>query len=272
MMKRRILLLILLPAALGAPPGRPDDPARPWAEAARRVHERFTGRPGTFAQFGDSITVTLAFWTPLRAAPPVMERAFRRVDAYLRPECRRDWKGPEFGSEGGRTIRWADEHVDQWLRRLNPEVAHLMFGTNDLHELELDEYRAKLRQVVRRCLDHGTVVILSTIPPRHGFETKAARFAQAAREIALELNVPLIDYHAEILRRRPDDWDGAADRFREYDGYEVPTLISRDGVHPSFPERYQHDYSESGLRSSGYTLRSYLTLLKYAEVVDVLQR
>ena len=47
-----------------------------------RVHARFDGRPGTFAHFGDSITDTLAFWTPLRygrkAAPPEMERAYKR--------------------------------------------------------------------------------------------------------------------------------------------------------------------------------------------------
>jgi hypothetical protein len=37
-----------------------------WREAMARVHARFSGRQGTFAQFGDSITVSLAFWSPLR--------------------------------------------------------------------------------------------------------------------------------------------------------------------------------------------------------------
>src|SRR4051794_33613411 len=70
-----------------------------WKAAMAGVLARFQGRPGTFAHFGDSITDTRAFWTPLRyrrkAAPPEMERAYRRVEAYLRPECWRDWKGPE---------------------------------------------------------------------------------------------------------------------------------------------------------------------------------
>ena len=65
--------------------------------------------------------------------------------------------------------------------------------------------------------------------------------------MARELAVPLVDYHAEILRRRPDDWDGASETFREYEGYDVPTLLSRDGVHPSAPERFQGDYSEEAL-------------------------
>ncbi|MFI5454573.1 MAG: SGNH/GDSL hydrolase family protein [Isosphaerales bacterium] len=253
-------------------PAQPE--GRDWPVEMVRVHARFHGRPGTFAQFGDSITETLAFWAPLKQArmnaPARMEHAFRRVEAYLRPECWRDWKGPEFGNQGGRTIRWAEENVGAWLDRLNPEVALVMFGTNDLHDLEVDEYRGRLRSVVRKCLDRGTVVILSTIPPRHGFAAKAAAFAEVARKVARELSVPLVDFHAEILKRRPNDWDGATDAFREFDGHDVPTLLARDGVHPSAPRRYQDDYSEQALRSHGYGLRNYLVLMKYAGVIEAL--
>jgi hypothetical protein len=247
-----------------------------WAESVRAVHARFTGRAGTFAQFGDSITVTQAFWTPLlqarRHAPPEMERAFRKVQAYLRPECWREWKGPEYGSQGGMTVRWAFDNVDAWLKKLNPEVALIMFGSNDLHSLELPEYQEKLRAVIRKCLANGTVVMLSTIPPRHGFAPKAADFAQAGRALAEELHLPLTDLHAEILRRRPKDWDGSLDQFHTYEGYEVPTLLSRDGVHPSYPQRYQNDYSEEARSRSGYSLRNYMVLLRYAEVVEALGR
>jgi len=36
-----------------------------WVEPMKKVHARFTGEKGAFAQFGDSITVTMAFWSPL---------------------------------------------------------------------------------------------------------------------------------------------------------------------------------------------------------------
>jgi lysophospholipase L1-like esterase len=244
-----------------------------WRREMVRVHSRFHGRPGTFAHFGDSITETLAFWTPLKQArknaPPGMVQAFRRVEAHLRPECWRDWKGPEFGNQGGRTISWAEENLGAWLERLNPEVVLVMFGTNDLVSMEVDEYRDRLQSVVRRCLDRGTVVILSTIPPRHGFAEKAAAFAAVARNVARELSVPLVDYHGEVLMRRPDDWDGAMNRFREYEGYNVPTLLARDGIHPSAPRSYQDDYSEKALKNHGYGLRNFLVLMKYAEVIEV---
>jgi hypothetical protein len=80
--------------------------------------------------------------------------------------------------------------------------------------------------------------------------------------VARDLAVPLVDYHAEILKRRPDDWDGATDKFRMFEGYDVPPLLARDGVHPSAPRSHQDDYSERALRNPGYGLRNYLVLLK----------
>jgi len=215
----------------------------------------------------------MAFWASLehqhRHMDPSTRAAFDLVRRYMKPVCWRGWKGPAFGSQGGMTVRWAHANVDGWLRRLNPECALVMFGTNDLAALGVEEYEAKLREVVRRCLENGTVVILSTIPPRHGAEAKCRRFVEAVRRIARDLKVPLCDYHEAILRRRPDDWDGAALRFRTVPGgtYEVPTLIARDGVHPSNPKAWQGDYSPVGLRRNGYVLRNWVVLHAYARVV-----
>jgi len=246
-----------------------------WVDSMAKVHARFSGQKGTFAHFGDSITVTMAFWTPLlysrKNAPKEMEQAYQLVKTYLKKECWRDWKGPRFGSEGRMTIRWAHKNINDWLKRLNPEVALIMFGTNDLGSVGLEEYKKKTREVVQKCLNNGTVVILSTIPPRHRSVEKSAAYAQAVRKLAREMKVPLIDFHSEILKRRPNDWDGAMDKFAQYKGYDVPTLLSRDGVHPSHPEKYRGDYSEEALKCCGYSLRNYLVLMKYAELLKALK-
>ncbi|HEX40455.1 MAG TPA: hypothetical protein ENN81_00120, partial [Phycisphaerales bacterium] len=131
----------------------------------------------------------------------------------------------------------------------------------------LAEYRQKLREVIQKCLDNGTLVILTTIPPAHGLADKSVEYARAQREIAKQMKVPLIDYQAAILERRPTDWDGAMEKFAAYDGYDVPTLICRDGIHPSNPRNWADDYSPEGLAHNGYVLRNYLTLAKYAEVL-----
>ncbi|MHB8900768.1 MAG: SGNH/GDSL hydrolase family protein, partial [Thermoguttaceae bacterium] len=259
-------------APLDAPVAVPVSASQPdWVEPMLAVHARFEGTPGTFAQFGDSITDSRAFWTSLRwkrdHAGPEMQEAFRVVSNHMLEDCW-DRKGPEYGNQGGQTIGWADENLAAWLERLQPEAAILMFGTNDLNKVGVEDYERTLHDVVRRCLDRGTVIILSTIPPCHGHVEKSAEFAGAACRVAAAFRVPLVDFHAEILRRRPDDWDGALDRFAAFQGYDVPTLIARDGVHPSNPARYRADYSPEALNANGFSLRNYLVLVKYAEVIQ----
>jgi lysophospholipase L1-like esterase len=148
-----------------------------------------------------------------------------------------------------------------------------MFGTNDLGDMKRDEYERKTAEVVDRCLKNGTVVILTTPPPRSGLLDKSKDFTDAVRQTAKNKKVPLIDYHAEILKRRPDDWDGAGSNFKDVKGneYEVPTLIARDGVHPSNPRAHQ-DYSDESLNKNGYALRNALTLAAYADVIRLVLR
>lgn len=268
MSRRRFLASLLgLPMLARAA----EDAVPAWVPAMRKVHARFTGRPGTLALFGDSITHSLAFWAPLAYERKNMtkdaETALARVSKHLRKECWRDWRGSAYGNQGSMTVRWADDNVDAWLKKLNPETAVILFGTNDLTSVPLDEYEAKLRSVVRRCLANGTVVILTTLPPRSGLLDRTRRFAEAIRRVAADAQVPLCDYFAGVLKRRPDDWDGAAAKWKSYATYEVPTLIAGDGVHPSNPAKYAGDYSAEALRSSGYGLRNVLTLLSYAEVI-----
>jgi len=262
---------VVLMCCMGARGARQE---QEWVQAMRTVHAKFTGKPGTFAQFGDSITVSMAYWAGLRWGAKGLnaqaQKAYELVKGYMLQDCWDKWKGGDYGSEGSMTIRWAHENVDPWLKSLNPEVVLIMFGTNDLNQLKLDEYQQKTRQVVQKCLNNGTVVILSTIPPRSGQLDKCRQFAEAVRKLATDMKVPVVDYLEEVLKRRPDDWDGTMPRFKDVPGdeYQVPTLISRDGVHPSNPKQYSGDYSQEALRCSGFGLRSYLTLTAYADVIN----
>ena len=269
--------LALAAAKKAAPPAKAAE-EKYWVEPMKKVHAKSTGDKGTFAHFGDSITVTMAFWCPLAWNRKNMDEPaqadFALVKGYMKEACWREWKGPAFGNEGSMTIRWAFDNVDAWLKKLNPETALIMFGTNDLGQLPLDEYETKVRAVIAKCFDNGTVVILSTIPPKHGQDAKAKTFVESLRRIARECGVPLCDYYEAVLSRRPDDWDGAMEKFKGAAGdvYQVPTLISGDGVHPSNPKQWEGDYSEDGLKHNGFVLRNYVVLRSYADVIrSVLQ-
>jgi hypothetical protein len=265
---------LLLPAVallLFAPSGRADD-APAWAKPMREVRAKFTGTPGTLALLGDSITVSQAFWSPLAFAPKDLPAEVAKplavVKGHMKEECWAKWRGAEYGNDGGRTAAWAEKNVGRWLEKLNPECAVIMFGTNDLSGVDVKTYDRQMRAVVGACLKNGTVVILTTIPPRAGREEKSKEFAEAVRKVAADFKVPLIDYQAEILKRRPDDWNGALPKFKEFakDVYQVPTLVSGDGVHPSYPKKFA-DYSADALSKNGYQLRSVLTLRAYADVI-----
>lgn len=53
-------VVLLLPAVTHGEEKRPD-----WVAPMAKVHEKFTGKKGTLALFGDSITVSRAFWANL---------------------------------------------------------------------------------------------------------------------------------------------------------------------------------------------------------------
>ncbi|MGZ8938800.1 MAG: SGNH/GDSL hydrolase family protein [Limisphaerales bacterium] len=243
-----------------------------WIDEMKKVHARFKGEPGTFAHIGDSITFSGAFWSPLSTRPKnmteVAEANYQSMRKHMKPECLNQ-KGPSFGNQGSMTIRWAQENLTNWLASLNPEVVVLMFGSNDVGQMESEEYAQKTRDVVMKCLANGTIVLLTTPPPQSARLEKTLDFAGAIRRIAMDTKVPLIDYCDEIMERRPFDWDGASAEFsaEPSETYEVPTLISRDGVHPSNPRIFINDFSEHALEHSGYGLRNYLTMTAYADVI-----
>ena len=268
----RVCVACLMAAALVVVGDRARAADPEWVGPMKTVHAGFTGTPGALGLFGDSITYSLAFWAPWEYAPKTLDletaKALATVRGYTKADCWRKWRGREYGNESGQTTRWAQENVDTWLKKLNPEVVVLMFGTNDLTQTDVKTYEAQTRAVVDKCLKNGTVVILTTIPPRSGAVEKSKSFAAAQRKIATEKKLPLIDYQAEILARRPDDWDGTLPKFKESakDVYQVPTLIAADGTHPSNPSAF-NDYSETALKNNGFQLRNVLTLRMYADVI-----
>ena len=122
-----------------------------WVEPMRTVHARFQGERGTFAQFGDSITDSRAFWYSLRwkraNASPEMLQAFQLVSDHMLEDCW-DRKGGKYGNQSGQTIRWASQNLETWLKDWNPEAAILMFGTNDLNNMGTEDYEATLEDVI----------------------------------------------------------------------------------------------------------------------------
>ena len=261
------------PEPIKLEPGLP--PGDYWVEPMRQIHKRFKGKPGTLAQYGDSITVTMAFLSGFsygkgitaKNCTPEVQAELDAITSYADRTLWRQWKGWRWGCEGQMKSDWFLANIDGWQKKMNPEVGVILFGTNDIAGLAPPEYTENMAAAVRRMLTGGTVPMLTTVPPKSGADHVMADYYLALVSVARELKIPVIDYYAEIMRRRPDDWNGRLDKFKDRKGYQVLTLISGDGVHPSNPKEYVNDFGEQALSNNGFVLRNYMTLRKYHEVI-----
>lgn len=237
--------------------GRADEPA--WVEPMQRVHAGFEGTSGYVAQFGDSITYSMAFWSPIDWDEP--QQYLPGDDPLPATPAGTRWrdaidgernKGPEHGNYSGWTVKDLLAAVDGVLERQEPEIALIMIGTNDISGGSVpDSYQADLEAVVKKCIGAHCIPILNTIPPRRDRSAAVDKVNTIVRQVAQQYGTPLVDYHAEITRLRPgDSWQG--------------TLIADDGVHPTAGRT--NVYGEDNLKVSGYALRNWLNFLAVREV------
>lgn len=230
-----------------------------WVPAMKKVHEGFEGTNGYVAQLGDSITYSMAFWSPLGWDNP--EQHLTTDDGLPKTPDGKRWrdvisgtrdKGPKHGNYSGWRVGQLIKVVDSVLKEKKPEVAIIMIGTNDISGGRVPEnYQANLETVIGKCLDAHCVPILNTIPPRRNHDEAVAKANKMIRDTAGKMNVPMADFHAACLRLRPDtSWDG--------------TVISKDGVHPSGGKT--NVYTEENMKNCGYALRNWVNFLALREV------
>ena len=120
-----------------------------------------------------------------------------------------------------------------------------------------------MAHVVDRCLADGTIPILTTLPPRgdqKGDSPHNRRVLGRVRElrraqiaIARSRKIPLIDLYGQMLSRQPEQWD---------------KKLMGDDLHPSYRDPWKMDFTDEGLKNSGYTLRNYLTMMVYADIIE----
>lgn len=142
------------------------------------------------------------------------------------------------------------------LDEYQPQMVVLMLGTNDASaNRKVEAYKADMEKAVDALLERGVICILSTIPPHPGKPELSKSYNEALRQLAKVRELPLIDYEQEILKHRPNDWNG--------------TLLQKNDVHPTVGKGGVTPTSEpttENLGKSGYLLRGWLSVQKIAEV------
>lgn len=238
-------------------------------EPLRAVAKRFRGIPGVVLHAGDSITLDPAY-----AAWPLSGRGRSAEDEALLRWSHTGTEGLQDGwwlcSKPVAVKRSATAFAGIQLRqflagevsgiplagvldRYRPQVVVLLLGTNDVSAgRSRREFAADLRTAVGLMTDRGIIPILNTLPPHVRQPERAQEFNREIHSVAQTQGFPLIDFHGEILRRRPSDWNGV--------------LMERNDLHPTAGPLPEGEPTEADLAVSGYLLRAWLTIRKLSEV------
>lgn len=269
------------PPAAAAPLGVAARPPVGHIDAAMKARLRTVWQTGqargrranVLAKVGDSITSSGSFLSDIgdgnavlgshrELAPIVAYYRAMRVDRLGRAghnslnrqslAAHPSWTGAEILSLPG---TWPDPApLAQEYAAINPAVAVIMLGTNDLDRTGVDFFGQNLAAIVETSLQAGVIPVLSTIPDRQDSPQAAARtlvFNDAIRAEAAVAQVPLIDYWAALQ--------------------SLPRLgLQADLVHPSiYPAArgYQASvtFTDRALRY-GWNVRNFLTLQMLARL------
>ncbi len=270
----RTLFVLLALAVPARAEEKPLPQAWDYARAMKEVAARNKGRPGVVLHIGDSITHANPYGQWARGGQGRTDED-KAVLKWMHAGANDDsdgWYLAAFDVPGaGRSHTAAggmraDEllaggkaglpSLAKLLDAYKPQMAVLMIGTNDVSaNRPVAACIADVDRAVTLMTERGVVPILSTIPPHVGKPNLSKEYNEALRKLAREKSLPLIDYEAEVLKRRSDDWNG--------------TLLNKNDVHPTANQggtTASAAPTAENLRNSGYLLRGWLSVKKIDEV------
>ncbi|MDA0840111.1 MAG: DNRLRE domain-containing protein [Planctomycetota bacterium] len=245
-----------------------------YVESMKKVAANFKGSAGVVLHIGDSITYSNPYgqWARGGSGKTADDTAVLR---WMNVNAKNETDGWHLAAydhpAGGRSYTACsgirlDEMLQGGKRQMppmadiltkyRPQMVVMMLGTNDVTGgRSVAAYEKDLQRAVKLVLDSGALLILSTIPPHFARLQASQDYNAVIRQIAKSNALPLIDFEKEILKRRPNDWNG--------------TLLGENDVHPTASSHGTNANSApttENLRNSGYLLRGWLSVQKIAEV------
>jgi uncharacterized protein YraI/lysophospholipase L1-like esterase len=227
-------------------------------------------RRTVFSKVGDSITVAEVMYRPFGFGIYTLgDYAYLQttIDFFMQTQARdnNSFNNTSMAAQNGWTTsnvlnpQFANQTVCNEgesplaceYRTTKASVALIMFGSNDVAFVPSEQFAQNLRVIVEYSIANGVVPVLSTIPPRRGYEPQVTFYNQLITQTASQYGISLWDYGA-ALRTLPNDG------------------LSADGLHPSAPPEgfaYAANFTGNYLQY-GYVMRN-LTAL---QALDVLRR
>ncbi len=145
------------------------------------------------------------------------------------------WANPEFCQAG-------ETPLSCEVRIMQPSIALIMFGTNDVFYLDEASFDFFLRSIVVETIRDGILPIMSTFPQRPEFPEKSVLYNQIVVQIAQDYDVPLINLWLAL------------------DPLPNQGIDQEDTTHMSTPASGQVCYFIGPNLEAGFTVRNLVTL------------
>ncbi|MEL6404843.1 MAG: SH3 domain-containing protein [Chloroflexota bacterium] len=131
----------------------------------------------------------------------------------------------------------------------NPAVALILFGANDVVNVNFENYVANMNRIVDISIENGVIPVLTSLPPRPDFPARRDLYNQAVLSIATTRGLAYLDLYSALTPLRNAG-------------------MSEDGLHPSTPPLGFENatvFTEENLQY-GYVMRN-LTALQALHVI-----
>ena len=212
-----------------------------------------------FAKVGDSITASPDFLRCFSAGTANLGARtdlaatidyYRAGNAAGTTPFARDSYAAVGGTMAADVLAGSPSTLDRELAAIDPRVALVMFGTNEVrYGRPVEEMAANLWTVIDTLIARGVVPVMSTIPPINSYpdaDSHIPQFNRFIRAIAQGRGVPLVDFYREMV--------------------PLPNRgLSSDGIHPSTYASGPCTLTSSGL-AFGYNTRNLIEVEALARV------
>lgn len=165
-----------------------------------------TDQPVTVICLGDSVTGVYYHTGGHRAYPEMLELALKAAHAKATVKVIN-------AGISGNTTRDGLNRLESDVLKYQPGLVTISFGLNDMVRVPIEEYRSNLEQLIDRCRNQKSRVVLCTpnavINTDDRPITKLVEYCEVLRTVGRDKNVPVCDQYVageKLKQRAPWTW------------------------------------------------------------------
>jgi len=173
------------------------------ADVFSKVGDSITAAPHTLHPVGEGMT-NLGAYTYLQSVIDFYGRSLARdhnAFANTSLAATSGWTTTDVldPAQAPTLCQWGESALDCEYRIVRPSISFIMFGTNDVEHMTSALYRTNMEQIISHTLARGIIPVLTTIPPRPGYENSVSAFNATLYDLSRAYSIPLIDYYATMV-------------------------------------------------------------------------